>query len=187
LQFIPISKIRYVGILSSYEKIDIPQDIDYLFVISGFIKDEKESFVSKLLKQARRLNGKKVFLLGNPNGGGAEEIGDNITVYPYVSGNDRITFMNRAKMIIGRAGYTTLMDLAELEKKALIVPTPGMSEQQYLARYHKSKGTLYSVGQDEIDLARDIEIAKKFTGIVPLHKTSISVKNFLRVVDSIKR
>ena len=134
----------------------------------------------------KKLEGKKVFLLGNPGGGEKEELAGNITVYPYISGEDRITFMNRAKMIIGRAGYTTLMDLAELEKKALIVPTPGMSEQEYLARYHKSKGTLYSVEQDEINLARDVEVARSFSGIKPLHKTAVSVKNFLRIVDSIK-
>ncbi len=187
VRLIPISKIRYIGISSSYEKIDIEQDIDYLFVISGFIADEKKTFISKLLSQAKELKGKKVFLLGNPSGGEKEELAGNITVYPYISGEDRITFMNRAKMIVGRAGYTTLMDLAELEKKALIVPTPGMSEQEYLARYHKSKGTLYSVSQDEINLARDVEVAQSFSGIKPLHKTAVSVKNFLRIVDSIKQ
>ncbi len=184
ITLLPPSYLRYIGILSSYKKIDVPQDIDYLFVISGFIEDKKESFVSELFRQAKKLNGKKVFVLGKP--GESNVILDrehNITAYSYVSGEKRVELMNRAKLIIARAGYTTLMDLAELEKKALLVPTPGMGEQKYLARFHKEKGNFYSVEQSEISLLRDTEIARKFRGFHAVHKTDVSVKNFLRAID----
>ena len=184
ITLLPPSYLRYIGILSSYKKIDVPQDIDYLFVISGFIEDKKESFVSELFRQAKKLNGKKVFVLGKP--GESNVIFDrehNITAYSYVSGEKRVELMNRVKLIIARAGYTTLMDLAELEKKALLVPTPGMGEQKYLARFHKEKGNFYSVEQSEINLLRDTGIAKKFRGFHAVHKTDVSMKNFLRAID----
>ncbi len=184
ITLVPASYLRYIGILSSYEKVDVPQDIDYLFVISGFIKDKRESFVSKLFSQAKRLTGKKVFVLGKPDKNESTyDEKHNITVYSYVDGEKRVELMNRAKLVISRAGYTTLMDLAELEKRALLVPTPGMGEQKYLARFHREKGIFYSVEEDEIDLVRDVEIAKRFKGFSPIHKTTVSVKNFLRVID----
>src|SRR4029079_1108400 len=42
-------------------------------------------------------------------------------------------------MIISRPGYSTIMDIATLGKKAIFIPTPGQPEQEYLAEYFKSK------------------------------------------------
>ncbi len=186
IKLIPKTKLRYIGPLSSYKKMDIQEDIDYLFIISGFIKDKKESFVSILFQQAKELDGKKVFVLGNPKENNTiEDKEHNIIAYSYVSGKKRVELMNRARLIISRAGYTTIMDLAELDKKALLVPTPGMSEQLYLARFHKEHSTFYSVSQNNINLKKDVEIAKLYKGFSPIHKTDISVKNFLRIIDRV--
>lgn len=41
-----------------------------------------------------------------------------------------------AETIISRNGYSTLMDLQFLKKKAILIPTPGQLEQEYLAGLH---------------------------------------------------
>lgn len=46
--------------------------------------------------------------------------------------------LQQSEEIISRAGYSTLMDLAVLGKKATLVPTPGQYEQLYLAELHKN-------------------------------------------------
>jgi uncharacterized protein (TIGR00661 family) len=46
--------------------------------------------------------------------------------------------LNSAEIIICSGGYTTIMDLMVLRKKAIIIPTPGQSEQEYLALLHCS-------------------------------------------------
>jgi UDP-N-acetylglucosamine:LPS N-acetylglucosamine transferase len=38
---------------------------------------------------------------------------------------------NESNAVVCRSGYTTVMDLAKLEKKALFIPTPGQYEQEY--------------------------------------------------------
>ena len=38
-----------------------------------------------------------------------------------------------SKLVISRSGYTTVMDLSVLGKKAFFIPTPGQFEQEYLA------------------------------------------------------
>jgi hypothetical protein len=48
------------------------------------------------------------------------------------------------------------MELAELGKRALFVPTPGQSEQEYLARYHHARGHVWSTTQKALDIARDV-------------------------------
>ena len=73
--------------------------------------------------------------------------------------------MNRSRLMITRPGYTTIMELAVLGKKALLIPTPGQTEQVYLASYHSKKGNFYSVSQEKLNLARDVEEAKRYPGI----------------------
>ena len=183
LRFIPKKKVKYIGILSSYKKEGIEEDIDYLFIISGYIKDKKGTLISKLRKEAEDLPGKKVFLLGDP--GEEKMVYDekhDITLYTYVGGEKRVELMNRAKFIISRSGYTTIMDLTELEKNALFIPTPGMSEQMYLGKFHREKGTFYAVDQEKVSLVKDIEMAKRYRGIKGTEKTDKSIERFLSII-----
>ena len=55
----------------------------------------------------------------------------------------------------------TILDLSIIGTKALMIPTPGQIEQEYLGKYHNKKGTFYSVNQEKLNLKKDIEIAKK--------------------------
>ncbi len=43
-------------------------------------------------------------------------------------------------MVISRSGYTTLMDLSNTSHKAILCPTPGQYEQEYLAAHVQDKG-----------------------------------------------
>ena len=62
-----------------------------------------------------------------------------------------------AENVICRAGYTSIMDLVLLQKKAMIIPTPGQTEQEYLAAYLAGKGVFLTCGQDELDLEGALE------------------------------
>lgn len=44
--------------------------------------------------------------------------------------------IRRAKLVICRSGYSSIMDLVEMKQKAVLIPTPGQSEQKYLAKLH---------------------------------------------------
>jgi UDP-N-acetylglucosamine:LPS N-acetylglucosamine transferase len=90
--------------------------------------------------------------------------------------------MNRARLVFARSGYTTLMELAELGKRALFVPTPGQSEQEHLAEFHAGQGHVWSVAQKRLDLPRDIARAAASTG-VPQLSTQDSVRRFLDLLD----
>ncbi|MGB0896158.1 MAG: glycosyltransferase, partial [Flavobacteriaceae bacterium] len=60
---------------------------------------------------------------------------NNITIYNFMTSNQLEESIAKSEVIISRSGYTTLMDLAVLEKKAFFIPTPGQSEQEYLAEH----------------------------------------------------
>jgi hypothetical protein len=65
------------------------------------------------------------------------------------------------------------MDLAAFGKKALLVPTPGQPEQEYLAKRLKKNGTFYSVTQNKLDIKNDIPKALTYKGIKLVNNYSV--------------
>ena len=180
LRFFKDGKVEYLGILSSLRKLEVKEDIDYFISLSG-PEPQRTILERKLLKQAPLLKGKVVIALGKPEEY-KEEIKGNIRIISFLDRERQEEIMNRAKLVIARPGYTTLMELAFLGKKALLIPTPGQTEQIYLASYHRSKGNFYSVDQDELDLVRDVERAKQYKGISYEEAGESAVDKFMRTV-----
>ena len=59
----------------------------------------------------------------------------NVTIVPYMGDEELKQALLGAGHIIARSGYSTIMDLHALGLlgKAELIPTPGQSEQEYLA------------------------------------------------------
>ncbi len=56
-----------------------------------------------------------------------------------------------SRVVVSRSGYSTIMDLYKLHKKALLIPTPGQPEQEYLADLHKQNDFFISLAENEIN------------------------------------
>ncbi|MGA9667365.1 MAG: glycosyltransferase [Gallionella sp.] len=177
---------RYIGILSSYRHLDLEQDIDYLFVISGYLVEHKESFVRGLLEQAGSLHGKKVFVLGDA--GGNETAydryrRDDLQIHSVASGDLRQELFNRARVVVSRAGYTTVMDLVEHGKRALLIPTPNQTEQEYLASYLGSQHYyVCRTQQAGLDLGPALQACEQTRLFEPPWRTEESLR---RITDGI--
>ena len=95
----------------------------YIWILSSF---------SNISAQER----KKVFILWETN---KKEYSfdekNNIEIFSFLAWEEKNKKFQNAKVIISRAGYTTIMDLVELNKKAILFPTPNQTEQLYLAKY----------------------------------------------------
>lgn len=178
----------FVGLLSSYQRLSVPRDIDYLFIISGYLLEHKEAFIRKLVDQASNLPGKKVFILGQQ---GAETIpkdlghGEDVVLHPMVDGQERQKLFNRAKRVVSRAGYTTIMDLVEHDKKGLLIPTPNQTEQEYLAQYLAAESFFATANQDDrLELLPALTRCEATTSFVPPWRTVDSVR---KIHNSMKR
>ncbi len=75
--------------------------------------------------------------------------------------NDMI---NAAEVVVCRPGYSTIMDLAILKKKAIFVPTPGQTEQLYLARELERKKIAPMVLQRELSLTSALAKLNEYSG-----------------------
>ena len=70
----------------------------------------------------------------------------------------------QSHLVICRPGYSTIMDLAKLEKKAFFIPTPGQTEQEYLAENFMRKGVCYSQNQSDFNFELALKESKNYNG-----------------------
>jgi hypothetical protein len=167
--------IYYAGILATAHRLDVAEDLDYLIIISG-PEPQRTIFEQTILPQLPDLSGSKMVLLGSPAGRTAACPDPDTAIKSYVDTDEKISLLNRAKFVICRSGYTTMMELAEVQKRhALFVPTPGQTEQEYLSAYYQRKGWFLSQSQYRINLARDVAAAEPFAGFPAMPSTAQNV------------
>ena len=177
-----VRRTYYSGILTSTRKMNIDEDLDYLAIVSG-PEPQRSTLEKIILSQVQRLPGEKVVLLGSPLKERHEKLNASTTVHSYVSNEEKALLMNRAGFIISRSGYTTMMELAELDKRhALLTPTPGQTEQEYLSRYYAREGWFISRSQYRLRLAEDVVEAAKYSSFPEMAKTDENVKLLYRDV-----
>lgn len=184
LTVFPKKRIRYIGILSSAKKKNITKDIDVFISISG-PEPQRTNFEKKILTQVKSLPQHIVITLGKPES--KEKIfrkKGNVTIYNYLNRKEQENMMNRAKLVVARSGYSTVMEIVELEKKALLIPTPGQVEQMYLSEYYQKNNTFYSVSEKKLNLKTDLKKAASFSGFTTKEKTSSAVEKFLRLINA---
>jgi len=183
LKKIDENKLHYIGVLSDFTKKDLKKDIDYLISISG-PEPQRSMLEEKIVSQMKELDGTIVMTQGKTEHRTEITKIKNFTTYSFVIKEKREELLNRAKIVISRSGYSTILDLAVVGTKALMIPTPGQIEQEYLAGYHNEKGTFYSVSQHALSLQNDIEKAEKTTGITRSCSVQKTVENVLHIITS---
>ena len=81
----------------------------------------------------------------------------HIHVFNHLHGQELAAKLNGFKVLICRSGYSTLMDLLCLDIDALVIPTPGQTEQVYLAEQMAKKSNYTMLSQEELSYKRLIE------------------------------
>ncbi len=144
----------YIGPLSRFYSSTYPDTrFDLLISISG-PEPQRTIFENKILSQLKDFIGKVIFVRGLPYEEKQLPYFNQVQFYNHLPSKELNEMIINSKMIIGRSGYTTVMDLAALKKKAILVPTPGQSEQEYLANYLSSKGYFFSIDQNIFNLEK---------------------------------
>lgn len=148
------ANVRYIGILSRLQP-EANQDrhiqkIQQNLVILSGPEPQREIFKQKLLKLYKDKDPATVILGGRPSEKDDSVKTGNITFYNHLPATEMKNLIERSQNIISRSGYTTIMELISLNCSALLVPTPGQTEQEYLAEYLSGKGWFSTIAQSEL-------------------------------------
>ena len=155
-------KLQYLGVFCSVTKLDIEEDIDYFFSVSG-PEIQRTLFEEIILGQIDNIPGKKVVVLGKPEDEQSYDYIEYTEIYSHVNREKQNELLNRAKFVVCRSGYTTVMELVALKKPALMIPTPGQTEQEYLAHHYQGTGIFHIAKQDGLSLSAELNKIQNFS------------------------
>ena len=163
---LPKVPVKYLGPLSRLEKREAPPlQYDLLLLLSG-PEPQRTIFENILLRQLTDFPCRALLVRGLP---GSEAplapLPGHVTAVNHLPAAQLGQALQQADWVICRSGYTTVMDLVQLGKKAILVPTPGQTEQVYLGRYLQKQSLFYSVPQHLFNLREDMEKAKPYSPI----------------------
>lgn len=165
---VSIKNTVFIGPLSRFEKTEVPDFVHkrpLMIVLSG-PEPNRTLFEKKLLKQLQNCKIETLLVRGLP-----EEESSNlkvpkwVNVVPHLSSETMQNELMHSEMILCRSGYSSIMDLAALGKKAILIPTIGQTEQIYLAKYLMSESYFYSTTETLLNLEKDLVKAKNYKGI----------------------
>jgi uncharacterized protein (TIGR00661 family) len=155
--------IIYIGPISRFHsntRLEIIYDL--LVTVSG-PEPQRSVFENKILDQLKNFTGKALLVRGLPSENcNLLRSTHSLKIVNHLSAIELNNAFLQSKMIIGRCGYTTIMDLAALQKRAILVPTPGQAEQEYLAKYLFAKKYFFTVDQENFFLEEVLKKAALF-------------------------
>ena len=155
-------KLRYLGVLSrfKYQKEEVKYDL--LVLLSG-PEPQRSLLENKLLLELENFKGKVLFVRGVLSNQCKNINFNHFEVVNYLLSNELEKIINQSEIILARSGYSTIMDLVALEKKAFFIPTPGQFEQEYLAKQLKKRLIAPCATQENFKL-RDLNELDNYSG-----------------------
>jgi uncharacterized protein (TIGR00661 family) len=141
---------KFIGHLSNLKKAKSDsEDIPLLCILSG--PEPQRSILERELKPIL-IDYPGAFLIRGLVNEESMDDEEGLHVRGFADRKQVQELMNRSQLVICRAGYSSLMDLVQMDKKAILIPTPGQTEQEYLAKLHGSSLQFRSIDQEDISL-----------------------------------
>lgn len=154
---------HYIGNLSRMDQAQQQSELttDLLVILSG-PEPQRTIFESLILEQLKSFEGFAVVVRGLPGQSNHINSLPNVAVINYANSKELNQMMLSAKLIVSRCGYTTVMDLMKLQKKSVLIPTPGQAEQEYLAKHLLENNLALTFRQNEFNLVTALKVANNF-------------------------
>lgn len=161
--------LHYLGPLSRMHKMGLPIQYNLMIILSG-PEPQRGLLEAHLTEEIKRFNGKVVFIKGIIEAEQKKEQIGNVTYYNFMKTRQLELTFNESEKVLCRSGYTTIMDLVKLNKKAFFIPTPGQYEQIYLAKKLEKEGLVPYSTQENFRI-EDLSKTDQYKGLPQLDTT----------------
>jgi hypothetical protein len=153
--------IRYIGPLSRFNRKETATDQTVLLLLSG-PEPQRTILEELMLDQLKTFVQPVVLVRGLPGMDDLPVVPAHVQVHNHLPAAELQELMASASLVISRCGYSTVMDLAAMQKKSILIPTPGQTEQEYLSRHLMEKSFALCIPQSKFRLRNAIELAGHF-------------------------
>ena len=151
-----IKSYKYIGPLSRMLRSKKQPVNDIAVVLSG--PEPQRSLIEKKLYTLLKTSSWKITWVR----GVANKKEDNSPfmetdeVYNLATVSSLNQIINQSKLVIARSGYTTIMDMAMLNKECVLIPTPGQTEQEYLKDNLKGRKNFHFLEEQQLNHLNDL-------------------------------
>ncbi len=159
----------FTGVLSAMNTQLQPEEkkYDVVVVLSG-PEPQRSMFEGMIIDQLSHSFLKTLVIRGRINDPQPMPQRGNMEFLNYASSDTIASMLHKDTIVIARSGYSTIMDLVKTGCRAILVPTPGQTEQEYLATYLSSKNYFVAQKQSAFNVSEAME---KISAIVPMSIT----------------
>lgn len=156
----------FIGPQSRFSSLEKPAGSpgNYIAIILSGPEPQRTLLEIQLSEQATNLS-KPIVMVRGVVEKGSPEVKGHLTKVNYLHKQELFDVIYHADWVVCRPGYSTLMDLSQTGKKALLIPTPGQTEQEYLAENLAEAGAALLQWQSKIDLQEAEQSIGKTSGI----------------------
>jgi UDP-N-acetylglucosamine transferase subunit ALG13 len=148
----------FIGPLSRLDK-KPPLTEGHLMVLLSGPEPQRTILENKIIHQLSDIDEAVVFVRGLPSGAPLMKNRGRVRFENHLEANALSEVLSTAKAVICRSGYSSIMDLLKLKKRALLIPTPGQTEQVYLAKHLGALRWFVVQEQSQLDLKKGIASA----------------------------
>lgn len=159
-----ITNTRYIGPLSRFRPATGHTPVyDLACVLSG-PEPQRSLLETILLGQLKQYSGKTIFVRGTTDTRQLQTtVPATVKVVDYLPASQLSNVIQNARLIICRSGYSSIMDLIRLGARAVLIPTPGQGEQEYLAQYMHHRKHFMTAHQHNIDVKEIVDMSCHFS------------------------
>ncbi|MGB3006907.1 MAG: glycosyltransferase [Chitinophagaceae bacterium] len=158
----PKIPVRYIGWLSRFSKQELTVKNKHLLIILSGPEPQRSMLEEIAIEETSRYTGTATIVRGLPGSSALIPSSGMIKFYNHLATEELNKEMQQAEFVISRSGYSTVMDLMVLQKQSILIPTPGQTEQEYLAKILFEKNISCTVTQKNFNLNRALQKAKAF-------------------------
>lgn len=170
---------NYIGPLSRFEANNTrEQKGDLLILLSG-PEPQRTILENIMIDQLKDYKQPVLFIRGLPGNDHIISINTHVRMTDHLPACELQKEMQQASMVISRCGYSTVMDLNRLKKRSVLIPTPGQTEQEYLAGHLTRMGIALCIKQKYFNLLNAIEQSEHFNYHLLEESEGISVNHLI--------
>lgn len=152
--------LRYLGPLSRMQ-FQARENFQYdLIAILSGPEPQRTYFEETIVKQLLRLPYRVLIVQGRSEQRAQRQLSSTIDCISFLTATELNQAILDSEVVLARTGYSTLMDLEVLAKKAILVPTPGQTEQAYLGKRWRSREGFAIVNQDQLNIKQQLDVLK---------------------------
>ncbi len=179
---LPAAPLSYVGVLSRLQNLAAAKKAKHLFISLSGPEPQRSLLETKILQQLQDYKGTATVVRGLPGASELPQVPPHVQIHNHLTTAAYNIEMCSADMVISRTGYSTVMDIVAVQQKSILIPTPGQTEQEYLADYLPKQNIAISYSQQNFNLIQALKDAETFNyqpiSTTPLYETVLD--DFIR-------